>query len=293
MVNEWMKLYFDVFDHPKTRHISRLLEIPSVHAAGHLLSLWAECSRYAPDGSLAQLDPEEIESMARWNGEAGAFVAAALEVGFFDDDTGLSLHDWQDYTGRLVTDRSAERARSARRRTEDRARRADGEPSTSGRPPVGQRSASGREDKKSEEDKGQELPSEIPKIGISLSSTAGAVDVRDSNWFEFGFDEFYGAYPRHQHKQRALKRWVRMSHADRHAATCIAHVMGELSQRGFGPDSREFVQLPDSFLGQRRWEDWRVAIPVEWGLDVLDPDDSDHARILAMAAAAFAEQDQA
>lgn len=180
-MDEWMPLYLTVFDHPKTVRMSRLLGISGVTLVGHLAALWAYCRRYAPNGSLASLGEDVIEAAARWEGERGAFVMAATDAGFFDEGgDGLSLHNWYDRAGKMLEKMEEERKRSARRRAEEKAQRTGDQWPTGGRPAVGRRSATGREGEGRAEP-GQELSSEIPKSGISLSSPASAAASRRSS----------------------------------------------------------------------------------------------------------------
>jgi hypothetical protein len=116
-MSEWLKLHHDVFDHPKTKRMAKILKMPAPHVVGHLASLWAFTARYATDGDLTDLKDDEIEVGAGWEGKDGAFVQAAVTVGYLDSDgDAVCIHDWEDYGGKWADRRArnAERMRRAR-----------------------------------------------------------------------------------------------------------------------------------------------------------------------------------
>ena len=80
----WIKLHGAAFANPKTRRMAKRLGIPPAAAVGHLASLWTWALEYAPDGDLARFDGEEVEIAAGWEGEDGAFIAAATTAGYLD-----------------------------------------------------------------------------------------------------------------------------------------------------------------------------------------------------------------
>ena len=63
-----------------------------------LLILWDYCAEHRSTGSLSDMDDEEIEIAAWWDGEPGQFVAAIVDVGYLDGDCGSrTVHDWVDH----------------------------------------------------------------------------------------------------------------------------------------------------------------------------------------------------
>lgn len=105
----YVELHDSAPDHPKILKLARRLGIDEVQALGHMAALWAWTLRMAPDGNLTAYDHESIEIGAKWRGEEGAFVRAALEVHLLDD--GPRVHDWDYFCGSL---KSAARAREWR-----------------------------------------------------------------------------------------------------------------------------------------------------------------------------------
>jgi hypothetical protein len=101
--------------HPKTVKLRRRLEERGPYS---LICLWAFVADNRPDGNLNGLTVEDIEIAAEWTGEPGAFVTAAVGVGWLDGSDGsYSLHDWLDHQP-WVANRPArvEAARAAARK---------------------------------------------------------------------------------------------------------------------------------------------------------------------------------
>src|SRR5690606_15256100 len=72
------------------------------------------------DGELGDVTAYEIALAAEWPGDPEAFVEALVDAGFIDrDESGLRLHDWYDYAGKLNERRERERQRSRQRRAAD------------------------------------------------------------------------------------------------------------------------------------------------------------------------------
>jgi hypothetical protein len=88
---------------------------------------------YAPDGDLDAVDAEEIAIAAGWEGEPEEFIEAAIKAGFIDNGACLSIHDWQEYAGKLIERREKDRQRKAE------ARRTPVRRTSAGSPPDGAR----------------------------------------------------------------------------------------------------------------------------------------------------------
>jgi hypothetical protein len=104
----WIESHQELKDHPKTRKLARQLGITVPAAIGHLHCLWWWALEYAQDGDLSVYDAEDIADAAMWEGESSAFTDGLIKAGFIDsaDDTdAITIHDWMEYAGRLVTSR--------------------------------------------------------------------------------------------------------------------------------------------------------------------------------------------
>ena len=82
-----------------------------------LLWLWALDN--APDGDLSALPAKQLAEICQFNVRRADALAAALRTSGFVDFDG-QLHDWSDYTGRLIDQRAASRERQRRRRARQR-----------------------------------------------------------------------------------------------------------------------------------------------------------------------------
>lgn len=138
----WIELHQAVWSHKKTLILAAELNIKDMYAAAHMAHLWSWGLDNTPDGDLSDLPYKVIASGAGWDGEPEAFVKAAIKAGWFDEtETGLLIHDWDEYAGKLMERRNAERERSRQRRllkgvTTDRK-------TTAVRPPVDQQTTVG------------------------------------------------------------------------------------------------------------------------------------------------------
>ena len=89
-------------------------------AIGHMCLLWLWALDNAPDGDLSALPAKQLAEICQYAGHRTGDLAAALRTSGFVDADGR-LHDWGDYTGRLIDQRAASRERQRRRRARLRA----------------------------------------------------------------------------------------------------------------------------------------------------------------------------
>lgn len=118
----WIESNQELADHPKTRKLARVLETSIPAAVGHLHCLWWWALDYADDGDLTRFDDLDIALGARWEGDESSFMAALISSGFVDPDH--CIHDWEQYTGKLVSRRRANAARMRDARAAEKPERA-------------------------------------------------------------------------------------------------------------------------------------------------------------------------
>lgn len=89
------RLNVSFVDHPKTR---KLIKRCGDIAPLCLLRLWSWATLNRPTGMLGKVSDDDLEFIARWNGEEGAFIEACIKIGWIDrtDKGHCELHDWQD-----------------------------------------------------------------------------------------------------------------------------------------------------------------------------------------------------
>ena len=104
-----------LFEHIKLRKLVRRLGMPRPHVVGHLECLTHYVSHHHPTGDITGLADEDIELAAEWEGEPGAFVAAAIAERFVDrDEEGTRIHDWMDWAPDWVKKRVRRAAAASR-----------------------------------------------------------------------------------------------------------------------------------------------------------------------------------
>lgn len=118
----WIESNQELADHPKTRKLARLLDASIPTVVGHLHCLWWWALDYADDGDLSRFDDLDLALGARWDGDEGEFVSSLIASGFVDPDR--RIHDWEDYTGKLVNRRRANAARMREARAHEHEPRA-------------------------------------------------------------------------------------------------------------------------------------------------------------------------
>lgn len=119
----WLELHQTLPTNKKTLRLKRLLGIRTYQAVGHLAMLWLWALDNAQDGDLSDFEAEEIAEIADWPGkDPQKLVGALIEAGFIDSD--MHLHDWGDYTGRLIDKRKImrEQSRLRQQRRRDKVR---------------------------------------------------------------------------------------------------------------------------------------------------------------------------
>lgn len=114
----WIEVHQTVFGHRKTRKVSLLLGIPCVHVAGHLISFWCWALDKTQDGTLPGTTEQDIADAAEYDGDAASFTHALRDAHYLDTtETGdYCIHDWADYTSRLMVKRNVNAERQKRYR---------------------------------------------------------------------------------------------------------------------------------------------------------------------------------
>jgi hypothetical protein len=113
----WIEIHQSLTTHRKTLELADQLNISPVQAAGHLVFFWLWALDNAPNGALDGISPRMIARSASWNRSVDQFVSSMIDAGFIDEVEGvLSIHNWEDYAGRLIQRREYDRLRMRDRR---------------------------------------------------------------------------------------------------------------------------------------------------------------------------------
>ena len=137
----WIQVHQQLKDHRKLLTAADELGIEPPHMLGLLISFWLWALDNAPSGSLNGIGNRMMARAAQWSGDPDAFVDALTFSGLLKSTPdGLEIHDWYEYTGKLLDRRESEKNRSRRRRAAAAsadARPADDRRTTGGRPADG------------------------------------------------------------------------------------------------------------------------------------------------------------
>ena len=115
----WIELHQSLPQHRKLLALRDALGVRTPAAIGHMCLLWLWALDNAPDGDLSALPAKQLAEICQVNVRRADALAAALRTSGFVDFDG-QLHDWSDYTGRLIDQRAASRERQRRRRARQR-----------------------------------------------------------------------------------------------------------------------------------------------------------------------------
>jgi hypothetical protein len=117
----WIRTEITLPRHPKTRRLSRALNLKRRETVGLLILLWTWAIEYAPSGELSGFAAEDLADATDWKGDIDRLVDALVESGFVDrEGAHLRLHDWDSYQGHLLVKRQANAARQAKWREKKR-----------------------------------------------------------------------------------------------------------------------------------------------------------------------------
>jgi DnaD/phage-associated family protein len=105
----WIESHQSLGTHKKLYHLATILEISRPQAIGHLHYLWWWALDNVPDGKLHGVPIEVIADVCQWKDDPQIFFNGLLAAGWVDSDHGL--HDWNDYAGKLILRRKADRER--------------------------------------------------------------------------------------------------------------------------------------------------------------------------------------
>jgi len=87
-----------------------------VTTVGHLHCLWWWALDFAQDGFIGKYDECDIAEACMWEGDPTEYVEALLKSGYVDRaESGLVIHDWIDYAGRLIVQRNIKKDQTKER----------------------------------------------------------------------------------------------------------------------------------------------------------------------------------
>lgn len=245
----WLQVHQTIKDHRKTFDSADALGIEPSHMIGLIVSFWLWALDNAPLGDLEGISNRTIARAAGWpDSDADHFVECIEAAGWLDSDNNgrLTIHDWHDYTGKLIDQREAEKQRSRRRRAAATSPPDRG--TTAGRP-EDDREKTGHRVDQTRLDKSREEKKENP-----LSADAEP-EAKKQTAQERRFDEFWSIYPRKVGKKAALNSWKKLKpDAELFERIIQAVATAKASDQWIRGNGR-FIPHPATWLNQGRWDD--------------------------------------
>lgn len=96
-MNKDFRVAIGLTTHPKTIKLMRRL---GDRAFYNLIRLWSYVAQSKPDGTLCNVDTDDIEIAADWQGKDGVFCQALIDLHFLDEVNGIyTIHGWREHNG--------------------------------------------------------------------------------------------------------------------------------------------------------------------------------------------------
>ena len=256
----WLESHQTLADHPKTRKLARILSIGKPTVIGHLHCFWWWALDYADDGDLSRFDALDIAIGAEWDGDPDTFVMAMVQAGFIDDGDALTIHDWEDYAGKLLNRKRANARRMKEARAAQNTAEIDSQPDT-----CDERASHVQDTQRARvEPPDQTRPDQTEKDTLSSPSGDGeGAFLRDvshnaakaTQELDARFDEFWAHYPRKESKGAARKAWKKIRPSRSLTDRMIAAVEQQKKSPKWREDGGRFIPHPSTWLNNERWED--------------------------------------
>lgn len=112
----WIESHQSLHTHKKLLRAATILKVNKYQLIGHLHALWWwGLDNAANDGALGDVTSAEIADAAGFPAKRAEEFTEALKTARFIDETptGLSLHNWHRYAGKLNEKRAKDRARKS------------------------------------------------------------------------------------------------------------------------------------------------------------------------------------
>lgn len=251
----WIESHQEVGRHPKTKKLARLLGVSLPAAVGHLHYLWWWALDFAQDGTLGKYDAADIADAMQWDGDADQLIDALLSAGYIDNTgSGLVIHDWAEYAGKLLERRAKDRARKrAAAEAADTPQEFRGNSDGNDEETEGSRNAS------CVTVPNRTVPNQtIPTIPNSTEQNQPSDAPQTLQ--ETRFAEFWASYPKKIGKASCLKVWKKLKPTtELHERIMIALESQKRSDQ-WQREGGRFIPNPLTWLNQGRWDDEPVEV---------------------------------
>lgn len=233
----WIESHQALAGHRKTKRLRRLLGTSLPETIGYLHLFWWWVLEYRDNGDLTGIDWEDIADDCDWPGEPKKLHDSLVQAGFVEPD-GVTVHDWYDYAGKLVTrrERNRDRMRAAR---------------SSGVEPVCAARATNVPDTCRATNQPTNQPTDTPLRSVSV-----VVSER--------FDRLWALLPKsHGSKKKSRERFAGLS--GRQQDRCLIAAENLHSYLAAG-GSIQYIPLNENFIGgeKARYNDWVDGVPLRY-----------------------------
>lgn len=257
----WIQVHQQLKDHRKLLAAADELEIEPAHMLGLLISFWLWALDNTPSGSLEGISNRMIARAAQWDGNPDELVEVLKNSGLLDEETAgkLEIHDWYEYTGKLIDQREAEKNRSRRRRAAAAAAPPPEPQTTAGQtedaPQGNQKKTAGRVNQsrpdqskadQSKPDQGDQPPN---------PQTEAKADAQTRR-----FAEFWKAYPKKVGKKAAEKSWQKLKPDAELFERIMQAVTAAKGSDQWNRENGRFIPNPSTWINQGRWDDELPAV---------------------------------
>lgn len=124
----WVQVYSNLPQHDKVVSLADSLGLkcsgvsPEAVATGLLVSLWCWAVQNRTDGDLSGVNPRTIAKACQWDKSPDKLVSALRDCGWLDAD--MHIHDWEEYSVRLMENQEVQKEKTRKRVAEYRERHA-------------------------------------------------------------------------------------------------------------------------------------------------------------------------
>jgi len=116
----WTESHQALATHRKMLDFASELGIGRAEAIGWLHLFWWWALDNAPSGNLKGIKAQQIATAVAWPNDSNSFLSALINAGFVDrcgrGATGMRIHNWNKYGGKLCAARDAHKQRMRRSR---------------------------------------------------------------------------------------------------------------------------------------------------------------------------------
>jgi hypothetical protein len=259
----WIEAHQELANHPKTKKLAYKLSLNKPSTIGSLILLWWWAIDYAPDGDLSKFDSAIIADVMCYRGKnPDKLISALIESGFINEN--MTIHDWDQYGGKLILAREESRERAKIRKQNQRERYKNnnvtrdkpvtdaGQSSDIAVTDVGQTPCHGQNSKRTEEKRTEQYIDS----NIDILNTPKVINNKNNTSVnDVVFKRFWDEYPKKVAKQDAIKAWKKLKLTDELAEKIISAVKAQSASEQWTKDNGQYIPNPSTWLNRGQWDD--------------------------------------